>query len=77
MMIDNKIASRGKRDKVKMLKEMVESKDQKTSRLQGFKNRVFKAQPTLNQFLKTKREKRKKLNKAKFTKIRIKKLKID
>ena len=41
-----------------------------------FQNKVLKDQPTLNQMLKTKREKRKKLNKQKFTKIQIKKQKV-
>jgi len=38
-----------------------------------FANKVLKPQPTLNQVLKTKREKRKKLNMQKYTKIKIKK----
>lgn len=52
---------------------MIDSKDGKTSRLQGFKDRVFKPQPTLNETFKKKREKRKKENMKKFTKIKIKK----
>lgn len=70
----NRIASRGKKEKVKQAEELLDSRDGKTSRVQKFKNKVLKDQPTLNQYLKTKREKRKKLNMKKYTKIQIKKI---
>jgi hypothetical protein len=60
--IQNRIAARGKKEKMRVQQELVESRDKKTSRAQNFKNKVLKEQPTLNQMLKTKREKRKKLN---------------
>jgi transketolase len=72
----NKIAYRGKKDKQKVLNELLDSRDGKTSRAQNFKNKVLKPQPTLNQMLKQKREKRKKLNMKKYTKIQIKKAKV-
>ena len=56
-----------------MQEELVDSHDKKTSRVQMFANKVLKPQPTMNQMLKTKREKRKKLNMQKYTKIKIKK----
>lgn len=67
------IVSRKKKDKQKIFEELIESRDGKTSRAQDFMNKVLKPQPTLNQVLKTKREKRKKLNMQKYTKIKIKK----
>jgi hypothetical protein len=67
------IVSRKKKDKQKVFEELIESRDGKSSRVQKFKNKVLKPQPTLNQVLKTKREKRKKLNMQKYTKIKIKK----
>lgn len=55
------------------MEELVDSRDGKTSRVQKFANKVLKPQPTLNQMLRQKREKRKKLNMQKYTKIKIKK----
>jgi hypothetical protein len=52
---------------------MVESRDKKSSRAQGFKDKVLKPQPTLNQMLRGKREKRKKQNTKKYNTIKIKK----
>lgn len=63
-----------KKEKIRVLEEMIESRDKKTSRHQNIKNRIFKDQPTLNEFLKKKRSDRKKVNMKKFTKIKIKKL---
>ena len=64
---------KSKKSKQRMQEELVDSHDKKTSRVQMFANKVLKPQPTLNQMLKTKREKRKKLNMQKYTKIKIKK----
>jgi glucosamine 6-phosphate synthetase-like amidotransferase/phosphosugar isomerase protein len=71
----NRIANRGKKDKLKVQEERLESKDKKSSRFEKFTNKVLKEQPTLNQYLKQKREKRKKLNMKKYTKIQIKRAK--
>lgn len=38
----NKIAYRGKKDKIKVQEERLESRDKKTSRAEGFKNKVLK-----------------------------------
>lgn len=70
-----RIAHRSKKEKLKVAEERLDSRDKKTSRAEGFKNKVLKEQPTLNQMLKTKREKRKKLNMKKYTKIQIKRAK--
>ncbi len=69
----SKIAVKSKKSKQRMQEELVDSIDKKTSRVQMFANKVLKPQPTMNQMLKTKREKRKKLNMQKYTKIKIKK----
>jgi RNA recognition motif-containing protein len=47
----NRIAYRGKKDKMKVQQELVESRDGKTSRAQKFNDKVLKPQPTLNQML--------------------------
>ncbi len=47
----NRIAYRGKKDKMRVQQEMVESRDGKTSRAQKFSDKVLKPQPTLNQML--------------------------
>lgn len=70
-----RIAYRSKKEKIKVAEERLDSRDKKSSRAQGFKNKVLKDQPTLNQMLRTKREKRKKLNTKKYNKIQIKKAK--
>jgi nucleolar protein 12 len=47
----NRIAYRGKKDKMRVQQELVESRDGKTSRAQKFNDKVLKPQPTLNQML--------------------------
>ena len=47
----NRIAYRGKKDKMRVQQELVDSRDGKTSRAQKFNDKVLKPQPTLNQML--------------------------
>ena len=63
-----------KKEKIKVLEEMIESKDGKSSRHQRFKNKIFKDVPTLNEAHRKHRKLRKAQNMKKFTKIKIKKL---
>lgn len=66
--MNNNIALK-KKEKMKVLEEMIESRDKKTSRHQKIKNKIFKDQPTLNETFKKKRKMRKAVNMKKFTKI--------
>ena len=64
---------RNKSGKLRVLEEMIESRDKKTSRHQKIKNKIFKVVPTLNEAHRAHRKKRKSQNMKKFTKIKIKK----
>ncbi|CDW81149.1 rna-binding protein 34 [Stylonychia lemnae] len=63
-----------KKERIKVLEEMIESRDKKSSRHQKIKNKIFKDVPTLNEAHRKKRKLRKAQNMKKFTKIKIKKL---
>eukprot|EP00347_Sterkiella_histriomuscorum_P001529 403371683 len=69
----NNISARGKKEKKRVLEQMIESRDKKTSKHQKHKNQIFKPVPTLNEAHRKKRKLRKAQNMKKFTKIRIKK----
>lgn len=71
---DNKIAVKNKKEKKKVLEEMVASQG-KESRTQNFKNKVFKLDYTMNAKIRRRKKQRKEQNLAKINKMKIKRVK--
>ena len=65
-----------KKKKIKVLQEMIDSKDSKTSRTQKQTNKVFKEQPLMKDVMNDRKKLKRKQNLAKFNKIKIKKQKV-
>ena len=70
----NKIAVKNKKEKKKVLEEMVASQG-KESRTQNFKNKVFKLDYTMNAKIRRRKKQRKEQNLAKINKMKIKRVK--